>query len=69
MNSICCRRMQRKPFQSSDNIVEAISKKKAFAMDIILKLKQWKIEIYFKINQIPKNHIIAIVNIKSLSLN
>lgn len=43
MNSICCRGMQTEPFQSSDNIVEAISKKKAFAMDIILKLKQWKI--------------------------
>lgn len=35
--------MQTKPFQSSDNIVEDISKKKAIAMDIILKLKQWKI--------------------------
>lgn len=30
-------------FQSSNNIVEAISKKKAIGMDIILKLKQWKI--------------------------
>lgn len=27
MNSICCRGMQTKAFQSSDNIVEAISKK------------------------------------------
>lgn len=29
MNSICCRGMQTKPFQSSNNIVEAISKKKS----------------------------------------
>lgn len=38
-------------------------KKKAIGMDIILKLKQWKIQIYFKINQIPMKHIIAIVKV------
>lgn len=61
--------MQTKPFQSSNNIVEAISKKKRHWYGYYFEIETMENLIYFKINQIPMKHIIAIVNIKSLSLN